>query len=292
MKKILFPMTALVVGVQALIPTVTAQGQPLKPTVTTSPADQVMSESARLNAFVNPNNSVTHVGFQYVDSQGRGNVSAFVDIGVAPQSVRITVSGLRPNMTYSFYVVAYNSYGTVQGSTLYFTTSPEAPSAQTQPATFIKVNSALLNGVVDPQNAPTSAFFQYGPTETYGSETTATNCGLNKLNIASLLTGLSPTSTYHYQLVASNAFGVSYGGDMMFDTPNLPARLEATFFTDAGFRILLHTFGPGTYAVDGSTDLVNWDNVITYKDPPEPTEIIDWMAIGAPMRFYRAYQVP
>ena len=282
-------IASLLVGFQALISTATAQ---MTPTATTSPANQIMSESAQLNAFVSPNNSDTHVGFQYVDSQNRGNVTSFIDIGLTPQAVSISVRGLRPNMTYSFYVVAYNGYGTVHGSTLNFTTSSAPPSAQTQSATSVKTNSAILNGVVDPKNAATVAYFQYGDTDSYGSETTHTNCGLDSKSVAALLAGLSPTSTYHYQLVASNAFGISYGGDMTFTTPNPPARLEPTFFTSAGFRILLHTFGPGTYAVDGSSDFVTWDNVGTYLNPQEPTEVLDWFSIGSPMRFYRAYQLP
>ena len=251
-----------------------------------------MGESAELNAYVNPNGSATHVGFQYIDSQGRANVTSFLNIGLTAQSVSITANGLHPNMTYSFYVVAYNAYGTVSGSTYYFTTLPEPPSAQTQSATPTTANSATLNGVVDPKNAATTAFFQYGPTDSYGNETTHTNCGLTSTNITFILTGLSAAATYHYQLVASNAFGVSYGGDLTFTTLSPPARLEATFLTNSGFRILLHTSGPGVYAVDGTSDFVNWDNIGMYQDPPEPTEVIDWLAVNSPMRFYRAYQIP
>lgn len=275
-----------------MTPIANAQIRPLTPTATTRAADQVMSESAELNAYVDPNGSTTRVGFQYINAEGRADVTAFVNIGVTAQSVSITATGLRPNTTYSFYVVAYNAYGTVTGTTRYFTTLPEPPLAQTQSATAITTNSAALNGMVDPKNAATIAFFQYGPTDSYGSRTANTNCGLAGTNVTFHLMGLSAASTWHYQLVASNAFGVSYGGDMAFTTLSPPARLEPTFFTNSAFRILLHASGPGVYAVDGTSDFVNWDNIGMCVDPQEPTEIIDWQAVSSPMRFYRVYQIP
>ena len=280
-------LLGLVLGVTSLIPAANAQG---KPTATTQPPDQITSQSAELNAYVNPNGSTTRVWFLYVDPQSHTNQTGFITISTA-QTFSMTVNGLSPDTTYNFYVVAYNAFGTVSGTRYYFTTGSAPPTAQTLPATAITTNSATLNGLVSPQSSDTFAFFQYGPTGSYGNESTYTNCRLTT-NISFVLAGLPPASTWHYRLIASNALGEAAGVDLSFTTLMMPSRLEPTYFTNSAFRLLLHTSGPGTYAVDGTSDFLQWDNLAIYFDPPEPTEILDSTAPASPMRFYRAYQIP
>ena len=48
-----------------------------------------------------------------------------------------------------------------------------APSAVTASATAISVNRATLRGSVNPNGVPTSWYFEYGTTTSYGSKTTA-----------------------------------------------------------------------------------------------------------------------
>ena len=44
-------------------------------------------------------------------------------------------------------------------------------------ATGVTVSAATLNGTVDPNGRPTTWWFEYGPSTSYGSRTTARNGG-------------------------------------------------------------------------------------------------------------------
>jgi hypothetical protein len=96
-------------------------------------------------------------------------------------------------------------------------TSATAPVAVTQPATTINSTNVTLNGTVAPGDATVSYFFEWGTTTNYGNYT-ATNMLSSNLTIVQpvsiTLDNLSPGTTYHYQLVAYNGAGFSYGGDL------------------------------------------------------------------------------
>jgi hypothetical protein len=95
------------------------------------------------------------------------------------------------------------------------------PSAATGGAKNITQTSALLTGTVNPNSEPTTYSFQYGPTKAYGSQTPQQGpTGATKGNIAvsAELDGLTPASTYHFRVVATNASGTKLGGDKTFKT--------------------------------------------------------------------------
>jgi hypothetical protein len=95
-----------------------------------------------------------------------------------------------------------------------------APAATTGPAGGVGDRSAALSGSVDPNGAPTSYRFEYGPTTAYGSTTATIGAGSGRGPVAAAATlgGLSPATTYHYRIVATNSGGVTYGADQSFTT--------------------------------------------------------------------------
>jgi hypothetical protein len=94
-----------------------------------------------------------------------------------------------------------------------------APAAATGPATAVTDRSATLSGTVNANYAPTTYHFAYGPTTAYGSTTPTTDAGSGgAVAAAATLGGLSPATTYHYRLVATNAGGVTKGADQTFTT--------------------------------------------------------------------------
>jgi hypothetical protein len=100
------------------------------------------------------------------------------------------------------------------------------PSAVTGRATVDFVESAMLHGIVNAQGGSTLVKFQYGKTDAYGEEIVATPSGFSDASdraVSVLLTGLDPTSTYHYRVVAQNSAGTVFGKDRQFKTliPNL-----------------------------------------------------------------------
>ena len=92
------------------------------------------------------------------------------------------------------------------------------PAVVTQPASLITSVSATLYGVANAENTNTSAWFQWGLTTNYGAVTAMQSVGNGpaNTNITQALTGLAQNIAYHYQAVASNSLGTSFGGDQSF----------------------------------------------------------------------------
>lgn len=95
-----------------------------------------------------------------------------------------------------------------------------AAAATTGAPSDIATTSATLNGTVEPGGAPTNYYFQYGTTAAYGSSTAPSDGGSSQgvVPASTTLTDLSPGTTYHYRLVASNSGGIRQGGDRIFTT--------------------------------------------------------------------------
>ena len=115
-----------------------------------------------------------------------------------------------------------------------------SPVAMTEPATAINFTNATLNGAVMAGGQATSYYFAWGVNSNYGNNT-ATNLMTNNLTASQpeslAVSNLLPGTTYHYQLVAFNGLGYSYGGDFTFVTPaesSVVTTLPATGVTDGG----------------------------------------------------------
>jgi streptogramin lyase len=97
----------------------------------------------------------------------------------------------------------------------------QAPVATTGNATSVSATSATLNGAVNPEGAAVSYHFEYGTTTAYGSSTPvrATSfADTNNHSVSEAVSGLTPNTTYHYRIVASNTSGTSNGVDGVFST--------------------------------------------------------------------------
>jgi hypothetical protein len=197
--------------------TFTTTGQPA-PTATTQAATLITTTSAQLNSYVDPNGASTTIYFQYGLTASYGSTTISGGIGTSAGNYGTTASGLTPNTLYHFRIVASNTGGTTYGSDLTFTTSTQGPTAQTLAATAVTTTSAQLNGSINPNGYATTAYFEYGLTASYGSTTPSGNFGTAVQNIGYAQTGLSPNSTYHYRIVASNSQGTSRGTDTTFTT--------------------------------------------------------------------------
>lgn len=90
----------------------------------------------------------------------------------------------------------------------------------TAPPSAVTVSSASLNGTVNPDGVATTYYFRYGTTLAYGATTplAAAGSGTTAVLVSAGLSGLSSNGTYDVQLVAMNANGTTYGGNMTFFT--------------------------------------------------------------------------
>jgi uncharacterized repeat protein (TIGR01451 family) len=98
------------------------------------------------------------------------------------------------------------------------------PSVTAGSASNISATMATLNGTVNPNGQSTTAQFQYGLTTSYGSYATVAGnfTGNSPQSASANLTGLTPSTTYHFRLVATNILGGTNGLDQAFTTAALP----------------------------------------------------------------------
>ncbi|MBI2039374.1 MAG: hypothetical protein HYT22_03820 [Candidatus Niyogibacteria bacterium] len=95
-----------------------------------------------------------------------------------------------------------------------------APTVTTVSATDITLKQAMLNATVNPNEEQTVAWFEYGPSTSFGVGTEIQFAG-SQSYIQSLrvrLTTLEPGTTYYFRIVAQNKYGTSYGNTMSFTT--------------------------------------------------------------------------
>src|SRR6266581_258578 len=141
-----------------------------------------------------------------------------------------TVAGLQSAATYYFAVTADNTSGlesppsneiSYTVPTVVVSTPPGLPVLATMAASSVTSASATLNGLVNPDGAATTACFEYGTSTNYGANTPGMNLGtgVNSLAVNSSISGLLPGTTYHVNLVATNALGSTAGADATFATP-------------------------------------------------------------------------
>jgi acid phosphatase type 7 len=97
-----------------------------------------------------------------------------------------------------------------------------APTASTTDAGSIGPDSARVLGTVNPNDQATSYHFDYGTTDSYGLSTTdqpVTPTDNADHQVWAALTGLAPSTTYHYKVVATTGSGgPTYGQDRTFTT--------------------------------------------------------------------------
>jgi len=98
---------------------------------------------------------------------------------------------------------------------------PPATSS-TDPATEITIDSASMNGSVNPNGFDTEFFFEWGTTTALGNTTRPEFLGNGSDSIPVFfdLTGLAQNTTYYYRIVSQNPVGSSTGSIVSFGTPD------------------------------------------------------------------------
>ncbi len=92
--------------------------------------------------------------------------------------------------------------------------------AVTGAASSVSNTGAKLAGTVDPCGSSTTAWFDYGLTDAYGTQTAVQSLGSTSgsKSVSATLTGLTPGTTYHYRVNAANGHPTPPGLDATFTT--------------------------------------------------------------------------
>ena len=95
-----------------------------------------------------------------------------------------------------------------------------SPVVSTNSASSIYQDRATVNGTVNPNNSATTAWFEYGTTQSFGNTTSYQTVGSGSGNqaISGYLYNLLPNTTYYYRAVAQNSYGTNYGSTLTFTT--------------------------------------------------------------------------
>jgi hypothetical protein len=105
-----------------------------------------------------------------------------------------------------------------------------APIVSTAAATNVSSTTATLNASVNPTGTATTAKFESGTNQSYGTNTVITlspNDGLTSQTASITLAGLTPDTTYHYRISATNIWGTVTGSDVQFTTAKTPYQIWA-----------------------------------------------------------------
>jgi NHL repeat len=169
----------------------------------------------------------------------------------APEPVSSVLEGLRPNATYTYRLAAYDhnvkppEEALISRPTASFTTPSVPPRIVGAPSSsFVKSASAVLVDEVNPENATTDYFFEYGQclgmhqicvsvtieackTSAYPNKTPAVESNTyGVVGTVAEIVGLRPCTSYHYRLAAVNEKAQqatqASGGEAVFTTAPAP----------------------------------------------------------------------
>ncbi len=250
------------------------------PSANTGAASAVTNTTAQLNGTVTAHGLGSAYVFEYGTSLAFGNVTlppGNAGSGTAGQPVSAPLSGLQPNTTYFYRLVATNSAGTTNGPVMAVTTSgtATAPTATTAASTDVTATRAWFAGTVNPSGVPTAFTVEYGTTTDFGQITPVESAGNfgGVVQVRVPAFNLTPGETYLYRVVATNSAGTSTGEVMSITTPTTPPK--ALYFANAGAWIArvgidgTGSTGPfisGTSGLDGmvvTATHIYWTNGFT-----------------------------
>jgi hypothetical protein len=125
----------------------------------------------------------------------------------------------------------------------------QLPTVSASAANDITTNHAVVTGALNPNGLPTTYYWQWGTSTSYGKTTPDPSFFPvpGPIYLTADLWGLSPDTTYHYQLVASNSAGSVATADLSFSTPGIISAQGHvfTYVRDNGGIIITGYSGPG-----------------------------------------------
>ena len=217
------------------------------PEAVTQPVKGVLDTHAMLNGFVMTSASDTGCWFNYGTNTAYGSTSSPIFVAgtnFLVVNVSNVITGLVPGTLYHYQLMATNAYGTNYGSDSTFTTFLPF-------AAFITSTSAYLECALKPPlNDNITLAFQYGTTTNYGTLTPSRfMIGTNffeSTTVVDPISGLTPGTPYHFQIVVSNSFGTNFGADVSFTTLSNNNATLTSLTTGPGVGPLVPPFASAT----------------------------------------------
>ena len=197
-------------------------------TPSTGAAANVTDSSADLTATINLAGDAG--GFHFVWGLSQDDLTNSTPVqgaGEVSQSTAVsqTLSGLDSQTTYFYKIVADNASGSTEDTAnhiMSFTTTPTPPGVFGTFVNAVTDTTGTVDLTVDPEGTDTSVVIRYGHTTNYGQQTGPIDFGSGTDPVEKDLeiTGLTPNTAYHFDVVATNPGGTSESGDQELVTDN------------------------------------------------------------------------
>ncbi|MEM2388530.1 MAG: PKD domain-containing protein [Candidatus Thermoplasmatota archaeon] len=193
------------------------------PYVKTLNAENITSSSAKLNGeLIHLNDTSCQVWFEYGETISYGYSTAKLTY-YGPANFSSIISGLKPDTTYHFRVVAKNSRKTFYGNDITFKTSPSLPEVTTNDAIDISYSYATLNGYLNKVGASScEVWFVYDNVSHDKIEDYRYNTShiikTSPSSFSSKISNLEVNKTYYFRAVAKNSEGIACGEEKNFTT--------------------------------------------------------------------------
>jgi len=151
-------------------------------------------------------------------------------------------------------------------------------------ATRLTTNSITLNATINPNGSVTTAKFQSGLTNAYGTDTPITltpNNGVTGQTVSAVITGLIPGNTYHFRVTATSPGGTTTTADFTFNSVSIAyanwaaasgisgpnSGPAADFDGDGAPNLLEWGFGTNPAGADAGPLAVNGTTITAYGGP-------------------------
>jgi phosphodiesterase/alkaline phosphatase D-like protein len=160
--------------------------------------------------------------FEYGTSTAYGSTAPCSPATPYSGSTAVTaeLTGLTPDVTYHYRLVASNSIGPNQGADKTFTPNAVLDTTTGTPSNVTQI-SATLNGSFTGDNHDTHYYFEWGTDASYGKTVPALPGGdagatTGTTPVSADIAGLNEYTLYHYRLVTTNSIGTTHGIDRTF----------------------------------------------------------------------------
>ena len=207
--------------------------QAVKPTVSTTEADEITQTSAKVGGNVTATGGaeVTECGIVWSTSKNPTTSDNKKQVGSGIGSFTAELTDLKIATTYYVRAYAINSVGTSYGEEISFTTGSAKPTVTTVSPSEVTSSSAVSGGNVTSDGGAkvTSRGVvwskDHNPTINFD---TKTSDGSGTGKFTSAITGLEPGTTYYVRAYATNALGTSYGDEVSFTTQAVKPTVSTT----------------------------------------------------------------
>jgi hypothetical protein len=175
------------------------------------------SGEATIEGHVLPGAQHAKCELEYGPTEAYGiRVPCKEDVGGSSATASVHVTGLEPGAEYDYRLLIENSSGPSapgEGKGT-FTTQIRPPLLSAESASEVGSSSALLAGAVAPEGARTRYWFEYGETAALGQSTPGGEvpAGMGVVPVTpEAISGLTPSTLYHYRLRAKNKWHETVG---------------------------------------------------------------------------------